>query len=41
MSHDIIDKACEAYEAELTEKDQEKAINKWRAIFGNDFPKYE
>ncbi len=35
------DKACEAYEAELTEKDQEKAINKWRAIFGNDFPKYE
>jgi hypothetical protein len=35
------DKACEAYEAEFTEKNQEKAINIWRTIFGNDFPEYE
>lgn len=35
------EKACEAYEAEIIEKDQEKAINKWRTIFGNNFPKYE
>ncbi|MDO5971020.1 hypothetical protein Q4Q35_14525 [Flavivirga aquimarina] len=35
------DKACEAYEAEMTEENQEKAINKWRTIFGDSFPKYE
>ncbi|RLD59857.1 MAG: nucleotidyltransferase [Bacteroidetes bacterium] len=34
-------KACEAYEAELTEKNQEKAINKWRKIFGDNFPEFE
>ncbi|MCG6154033.1 hypothetical protein [Leptospira bandrabouensis] len=32
--------SLEARELEITEKDQEKAINKWREIFGDDFPKY-
>jgi hypothetical protein len=40
-SESTYNKACEAYEAELTEKNQEKAINKWRAIFGDNFPKFE
>jgi hypothetical protein len=31
----------EAYNAETKESDQEKAINKWRDIFGDSFPKYE
>lgn len=35
------DKAVEAIDAEIKEKDQEKAINKWREIFGNKYPKYE
>jgi len=35
------EKALEAYKIETEEKNQEKAINKWRNIFGNDFPKYE
>ena len=34
-------KANEAISAETNEKNQEKAINKWREIFGNKFPKYE
>ena len=34
-------KANEAIFAETNEKNQEKAINKWREIFGNKFPKYE
>jgi hypothetical protein len=34
-------KAKEAISAETNEKNQEKAINKWREIFGNKFPKYE
>lgn len=34
-------KAREATNAETEEKDQQKAINKWREIFGNNFPKYE
>lgn len=40
-AEDTYNKACEAYEAELKEKNQEKAINKWRTIFGDSFPKYE
>lgn len=35
------ERAKEAYEFELTDKNQEKAINKWREIFGNKFPQYE
>ena len=31
----------EAYNAETKESNQEKAINKWREIFGDSFPKYE
>ncbi|MGE4346046.1 MAG: hypothetical protein AB7D46_01395 [Flavobacteriaceae bacterium] len=38
---DTYDKAYEAYEGEIKEKNQEKAINKWREIFGDDFPRYE
>ncbi|AJW63538.1 hypothetical protein VO54_02066 [Elizabethkingia miricola] len=34
-------KAIEAITAETTEEDQEKAINKWREIFGTKFPIYE
>ena len=34
-------KAVEAITAKTNEEDQEKAINKWREIFGNKFPKYE
>ena len=26
---------------DLNDKNQEKAINKWREIFGNKFPTYE
>jgi Second Messenger Oligonucleotide or Dinucleotide Synthetase domain len=33
-------KAKEATNAETNEKDQEKAINKWREIFGSKFPTY-
>ena len=33
-------KACEALKQDLL-GNQENAINKWREIFGNDFPKYE
>ncbi|URC14825.1 hypothetical protein [Flavobacterium sp. B183] len=34
-------KAIEGINAETQEKDQEKAINRWREIFGNKFPTYE
>lgn len=34
-------KAREATNAETKEKDHQKAINKWRDIFGSNFPKYE
>lgn len=34
-------KACEASTAEITEKDQAKAIRIWGEILGGDFPKYE
>ena len=34
------DKACEASNAELQDKDQKKAIQKWGEILGGDFPKY-
>jgi len=33
-------KAIEAVNSELNEKNQEKSINKWREIFGKDFPYY-
>lgn len=33
--------ANEAITYEVSSKDQEKAIKKWREIFGNDFPTYE
>lgn len=33
-------KANEAINAEVNEKDTRKSINKWREIFGNDFPQY-
>lgn len=33
-------KADEAINAEVDEKDIRKSINKWREIFGNDFPQY-
>lgn len=38
---DTYDKGYEAYKVETEEKNQEKAINKWRIIFGNDFPTYD
>jgi hypothetical protein len=34
------EKAKEAVYAETNEKDQQKSINKWREIFGPDFPTY-
>lgn len=34
-------KAVEGINAEMNDKNQEKAINKWREIFGNKFPTYE
>lgn len=34
-------KAKEAVSAETQEKNQEKAITKWREIFGNKYPQYE
>jgi hypothetical protein len=35
------DKGYEAYIFETEDKDQKKAINKWKEIFGEDFPNYE
>jgi hypothetical protein len=37
---DVVKKGNEAIRIETKEKNQEKAINKWREIFGDDFPKY-
>lgn len=34
-------KALEALGYEIQERDMKKAINKWREIFGEDFPRYE
>lgn len=34
------EKACEAIKYETEEKDHKKSINKWREIFGGDFPTY-
>lgn len=34
-------KGSEAYRLETEESNQKSAINKWREIFGDDFPKYE
>ena len=34
------EKAIEAVNAETQEKDQQKSINKWREIFGTNFPTY-
>lgn len=33
-------KACEAINYEVYDKDIKKSINKWKEIFGNDFPDY-
>lgn len=35
------EKASEAYKLEMHVKNQEAAINKWKEIFGDEFPKYE
>ena len=37
---DVVKKGKEAVRIETKEKNQEKAINKWREIFGDNFPKY-
>lgn len=34
------EKACEAIKFETEEKNHKKSINKWREIFGEDFPTY-
>lgn len=34
------EKACEAIKYKTEEKDHKKSINKWREIFGGDFPTY-
>lgn len=34
-------KSEEAYKSETQENNQEKAINKWREVYGSNFPKYE
>lgn len=34
------EKGREAWRLETVEKDQEKSINKWREVFGEEFPKY-
>lgn len=34
-------KACEAIKFETQDKDHKKSINKWKEIFGGDFPKYD
>ncbi|HEY3374641.1 MAG TPA: hypothetical protein VGK02_06225 [Candidatus Aquicultor sp.] len=33
-------KGFEAYQFETRDSDQEKAINKWREVFGDEFPEY-
>lgn len=37
---DAYTKGYEAYRLETEDKNQNSAINKWREIFGNDFPQY-
>lgn len=37
---DDYQKACNALEFEIIEKDDKKSINKWGEIFGGDFPAY-
>jgi len=37
---DVYKKGLEAYDLETKDEDQEKAINKWREIFGDQFPNY-
>lgn len=39
-ANDAYLKGYEAYRLELENKDQQSAINKWREIFGENFPKY-
>ena len=39
-TNDTYNKAYEAYKLEVEQQDQENAINKWRSIFGDNFPKY-
>lgn len=34
-------KACEAINYETQDKNYKKSINKWREIFGGDFPEYD
>lgn len=40
-ANDAYTKGYNAYKLETEEKDQQKAINKWVEIFGDNFPKYE
>lgn len=40
-ANDSYERGYEAYKIETEENNQEKAINKWRAIFGDSFPKFE
>ncbi len=40
-ANDAYNKGLEAYRIETKKEDQKKAINKWREIFGDNFPKYE
>ncbi len=37
---DAYSKGYEAYRLEIEDKNQASAINKWRELFGNDFPQY-
>jgi len=39
-ANDAYSKGYEAYRLETEEKNQASAINKWRELFGNDFPQY-
>lgn len=39
-ANDAYAKGYEAYRLETEDKNQNSAINKWREIFGNDFPQY-
>lgn len=40
-ANDAYTKGYEAYKIETEEKNQSKAINKWREIFGDKFPSYD
>ena len=39
-TEETYNKGVDAYTLETEEKNQEKSINKWREIFGDDFPEY-